>query len=88
MKPHILLIVLLLFFGCNNAKNEVNDLLRFAKTDNRDPIQTLTEISKKRLRSDKVISTGEELPEVIANVLGKDNNLKNTVLQTVSNYFR
>ena len=67
------------------ARDEVNDLLRFAKTDNRDPIQTLTEISKKRLRSDKVISTGEELPEVIANVLGKDNNLKNTVLQTVSN---
>ena len=26
------------------AKDEVNDILRFAKTDNRDPIQTLTEI--------------------------------------------
>ena len=67
------------------AKDEVNDILRYAKTDNRDPIQTITEISKKKLRVDKVISTGEELPDVIRKLLGQENNMKNTVLQTVSN---
>ena len=67
------------------AKDEVNDILRFAKTDNRDPIQTLTEISKKKLKVDDVLATGEELPDVIRKLLGAENNMKNTVLQTVSN---
>ena len=67
------------------AKDEVNDILRFAKTDNRDPIQTLTEISKKKLKTDDVLATGEELPDVIRKLLGAENNMKNTVLQTVSN---
>ena len=67
------------------ARDEVNDILRYAKTDNRDPIQTITQISKKKLRIDKVISTGEELPDVIRKLLGQENNMKNTVLQTVSN---
>ena len=66
------------------AKDEVNDILRFAKTDNRDPIQTLTEISKE-LKTDDVLATGEELPDVIRKLLGAENNMKNTVLQTVSN---
>ena len=41
------------------AKDEVNDILRFAKTDNRDPIQTLTEISKKKLKTDDVLATND-----------------------------
>ena len=67
------------------AKEQINDIIQFAKTDNRDPIQTITEISKKKLRSDKVISTGEELPDVIRKVMGEENNMKNVVLQTISN---
>ena len=67
------------------AKDQVNDIIEFAKTDNRDPIQTITEISKKKLRSDNVISTGEELPDVIRKVMGEENNMKNVVLQTISN---
>ena len=33
---------------------------------------------------DKFIATGEELPDVIRKLLGEENNLRNTVLQTVS----
>ena len=67
------------------AKNQVNDMLRAAKTDNKDPIQILTEISKKKLRSDNVLVSGEELPEVIRKVLGEERNLRNVVLQTIAN---
>ena len=67
------------------AKDQVNDILRYAKTDNKDPIQILTNISKKKLRSDNLIVTGEELPDVIRKVLGQENDLRNTVLQTISN---
>ena len=38
-----------------------NNYSEYAKTDNRDPIQTITEISRKKLRLDNLISTGEEL---------------------------
>jgi len=67
------------------AKDQINDIIQYAKTDNRDPIQTIIEISKKKLRSDNIISTGEELPDVIRKVMGEENNMKNVVLQTVSN---
>jgi len=67
------------------AKDQINDIIQYAKTDNRDPIQTITEISRKKLRLDNVISTGEELPDVIRKVMGEENNMKNVVLQTVSN---
>ena len=33
---------------------------------------------------DKFIATGEELPDVIRKLLGEENNLRNTILQTVS----
>ena len=68
------------------AKDEVNDILRFAKTDNRDPIQTLTEISKKKLKVDDVLATGEELPDVIRKLLGAENNMKNTHRQRLITY--
>ena len=67
------------------AKLQVKDMLRYAKTDNKDPIQILTQISKKKLRSEDVLATGEELPKVIRKLLGEENNLRNTVLQTISN---
>ena len=40
--------------------------------------------SKDTLRSDKLIRTGEELPDVIKKLLGEENNLKSSVLQTTS----
>ena len=67
------------------AKDQINDILRAAKTDNKDPIQILTEISKKKLKSDKVLVSGEELPEVIRKVLGEERNVRNVVLQTIAN---
>ena len=41
-------------------------------------------ISKNQLRSDKLIKTGEELPDAIKKLLGEENNLKSSVLQTTS----
>ena len=66
------------------AAENVESILRYAKTDNKDPIQILTSIAKRKLNMDKFIATGEELPDVIRKLLGEENNLRNTVLQTVS----
>jgi hypothetical protein len=66
------------------AAENIESILRYAKTDNKDPIQILTSISKRKLNMDKFIATGEELPDVIRKLLGEENNLRNTVLQTVS----
>ena len=66
------------------AAENVESILRYAKTDNKDPIQILTSISKRKLNMDKFIATGEELPDVIRKLLGEENNLRNTILQTVS----
>ena len=49
-----------------------------------DPLQLLKNISKSELRSDKLIRTGEELPDAIKKLLGEENNLKASVLQTTS----
>jgi hypothetical protein len=66
------------------AAENVESILRYAKTDNKDPIQILTSIAKKKLDMDKFIATGEEIPDVIRKLLGEEKNLRNTVLQTVS----
>ena len=68
------------------AELQVKDILRYAKTDNKDPIQILTQISRKKLQiDDKIIATGEELPDVIKKLLGEENNLRATALSTLSN---
>ena len=67
------------------AKDMVNNILRTAKTDNKDPIQILTRISKEQLDSDKFIATGKELPPEILKLLGDENNARSIILQTVSN---
>ena len=41
-------------------------------------------ISKYDLRSDKILKTGEELPDAIKKLLGQEDNLKASVLQTTS----
>jgi len=67
------------------AADMVRSMLRTAKTDNQDPIQILTRISKEQLDSDKFIATGKELPPEIMKLLGDDANPRSIILQTVSN---
>jgi len=62
----------------------MNKILTNTKQDNADPLKILQRISKKTLRSDKLIKTGEELPDAIKKLLGEENNLKSSVLQTTS----
>ena len=54
------------------AAENVESILRYAKTDNKDPIQILTSIAKKKLDMDKFIATGEEIPDVIRKLLGEE----------------
>jgi hypothetical protein len=62
----------------------MNKILTNTKQDAADPLRILQNISKNILRSDKLIKTGEELPDVIKKLLGEENNLKASVLQTTS----
>ena len=66
------------------ADSLVHKILTNTKQDGRDPLQLLKDISKSQLRSDKLIRTGEELPDAIKKLLGEENNLKASVLQTTS----
>ena len=66
------------------AKDMVRSILRLGKQDGYDPVRVLNEIAKKELRIDKFIATGEEIPAVIQKLLGAENNLKSSVLTTMS----
>ena len=66
------------------AESLTNKILVHTKQDGVDPLRILQNISKDTLRSDKLIRTGEELPDVIKKLLGEENNLKSSVLQTTS----
>ena len=66
------------------ADSLVHKILTNTKQDGVDPLQLLKNISKSELRSDKLIRTGEELPDAIKKLLGEENNLKASVLQTTS----
>jgi len=66
------------------ADGLVHKILTNTKQDGVDPLQLLKNISKSELRSDKLIRTGEELPDAIKKLLGEENNLKASVLQTTS----
>ena len=66
------------------SENLMNKILTHTKQDGIDPLKLLKEISRNTLRSDKLIKTGEELPDVIKKLLGEENNLKSAVLQTTS----
>jgi len=66
------------------AESLTNKILIHTKQDGVDPLRILQNISKDTLRSDKLIRTGDELPDVIKKLLGEENNLKSSVLQTTS----
>jgi hypothetical protein len=66
------------------AKTLTNKLLRDGKTNDLDPLQLLQRIGKKDLRIDKLIKTGEELPDAIKRLLGEQDDLKSSVLTTVN----
>ena len=66
------------------AKDMVRNILRLGKQDGYDPVRVLNDIAKKELRMDKFIATGEEIPAVIQKLLGAENNLKSSVLTTMS----
>ena len=66
------------------ADSLVHKILTNTKTDGVDPLKLLQQVSKDTLRSDKLIRTGEELPDAIKKLLGEENNLKSSVLQTTS----
>jgi hypothetical protein len=66
------------------AKDLLKNILRYAKTDGKDPIVILSNISKKLDLPEQLIATGEELPDVLRKFLGEEKSLKNQVLQTIS----
>ena len=65
------------------AEEMVREILRLGKVDMYDPIKNLNEIGK-FIRMKDFIATGDELPTVIKNLLGQQNNLKSQVMTTVS----
>jgi len=66
------------------AESLMNKILTHTKQDGIDPLKLLQQVSKNQLRSDKLIKTGEELPDAIKRLLGEEDNLKASVLQTTS----
>ena len=68
----------------NYAENLVTGMLRTGKTDGKDPLAILQHISKRDLRSDQLLKTGEELPDVIKKLLGEEDNLRSAVLMTTN----
>ena len=65
------------------SQEMVREILRLGKVDKYDPIQNLNEIGKV-IRMKDFIATGEELPTVIKNLLGQQNNLRSQVMTTIS----
>ena len=65
------------------AQEMVREILRLGKVDMYDPIKNLNEIGKV-IRMKDFIATGEELPTVIKNLLGQQNNLRSQVMTTIS----
>jgi len=69
----------------NFARQQVDDLLATVKTEGFDPIIQLQKIAKDNLKlDDLVIQTGEELPDVIKKLLGEEQGLRSSVMQTTS----
>ena len=66
------------------AEQIVKSILQSGKQNNGDPLQILKDVSKYNLKSDKIIRTGEELPDAIKKLMGQEDNLKSSVLQTTS----
>jgi hypothetical protein len=70
----------------NYSEIMMNNILRTAKADTKDPILTLKNIGKEILKLDKSILSGDELPVTIRKLLGEEKNLRSSVLQTTSSF--
>jgi hypothetical protein len=67
------------------AESLTDKILKAGKQDGADPLQVLKNIAGKDfLRTDRIIRTGEELPDAIRKLLGQEDNLKSSVLTTTS----
>jgi len=66
------------------AETSVNEILRIGRTEGIVPIEALRDIGTKILRSDKYkfLQTGEELPQVVQKLLGKEKDLKASIMNT------
>jgi|GEM_PF-2467075 len=67
----------------NFAQQNVDSIIALGKTEGRDPLDVLNRINKEFVRNDDIIiNTGEELPKVLRELLGQENNLRNSVMTT------
>ena len=68
------------------ADDLVENVLAKGRTAGVNPVKVLQEIGTKLLRQDKYqfLKTGEELPDVIKKLLGKEKDLRSQVLFTVA----
>jgi hypothetical protein len=66
------------------AESLTDKIIKAGKQDGADPLQVLRTVAKKDLRSDIIVKTGDELPDVIRKLLGQEDNLKSSVLTTTS----
>lgn len=67
-----------------SARIRVEAFLTRGNYEGKDPLNALQFLSKKFLRSDDLIRTGEELPQAIKKVLGEETNLRSSVLTTAT----
>ena len=66
------------------ARILTNKFIKDGKTDGKDPLSVIQQLAKRNLRMDKPVKTGDELPDAIKKLLGEEDNLKSSVLQTTS----
>ena len=67
------------------SESLTDKILKAGKQDGADPLQVLRNIAGKDfLRTDRIIRSGEELPDAIRKLLGQEDNLKASVLTTTS----
>ena len=67
-----------------SARLRVEAFLTRGNYEGKDPLNALQFLSKKFLRSDDLIKTGEELPLAIKRLLGEETNLRSSVLTTAT----
>jgi len=67
-----------------SARIRVEAFLTRGNYEGKDPLNALQFLSKKFLRSDDLIKTGEELPQAIKKILGEETNLRSSVLTTTT----
>ena len=70
----------------NYSEALMKDILRTAKADTADPLIALKNIGKEKLKLNKSILSGDELPITIKKLLGEEKNLRSSVLQTTSSF--